>query len=313
MPVDPDDGLGRVDPRADPRHRPRAVHHPGLRQDVAAPDRRTAGLHQGGDLLPLRQQGRHPDGAAPAPPRVRARGPRGHGGRRLGRVVGPAARRAHRPDAGQQRALFILHERNQAAIEDLHRQDHEGDHEDIQNRFRQALSNEDLPAEMRVRMACAIGAVMGALAFSGDVFSSFPSDELGDMLRARWSRLPVGPVGGLRGRIPPARRRSEVAGHPDAVVEPAAGSGRCHRRRDRHSHSVTASPMTPTTNRSRPSASRTGPSAAAAWANTPGPKMVTWRGPTNMPGTCTTMERWTAATATDARWTGPTQGHADAA
>ncbi len=88
-----------------------------------------------------------------------------------------------------QRALFIFHERNQAAIEALHRQDHEGDHEDIQNRFRQALGNEALPADTRVRMACAIGAVMGALAFSGDVFSSLPSDELGGMLRAAVARL----------------------------------------------------------------------------------------------------------------------------
>ena len=90
-----------------------------------------------------------------------------------------------------QRSLFILHERNQAAIEELHRSEHEGDHEDMQARFRQALSNEDVPPETRVRMACSIGAVMGALAFSGDVFSSIPPAELGAMLRAAVASLLV--------------------------------------------------------------------------------------------------------------------------
>ena len=85
----------------------------------------------------------------------------------------------------QQRALFIFHERNQAAIEALHHgQEAEADHEDLQMRFRQALSNEDLPVEMRVRMSCAFGAVMGGLALSGDAFSAVPTAELGDMLRS---------------------------------------------------------------------------------------------------------------------------------
>jgi AcrR family transcriptional regulator len=84
----------------------------------------------------------------------------------------------------QQRALFIFHERNQAAIEALHRGHYESDHEDLQMRFRQVLSNEELPIEVRVRMSCAFGAVMGALALSGDVFAAVPASELGDMLRS---------------------------------------------------------------------------------------------------------------------------------
>ncbi len=91
------------------------------------------------------------------------------------------------------RALFIFHERNQAAIEALHRESHDGDHEDFQNRLRQALANEDIPADTRVRMACAIGAVMGALVFSGDVFTALPDEELGDMLRGAVSRLLLDP------------------------------------------------------------------------------------------------------------------------
>ena len=63
----------RLDPRAHPRHRARAVQRAGLRQDVAARDRRAARRHQGGALLPLRAQGGHPAGAAPAPARARPR------------------------------------------------------------------------------------------------------------------------------------------------------------------------------------------------------------------------------------------------
>jgi AcrR family transcriptional regulator len=83
----------------------------------------------------------------------------------------------------QQRALFIFHERNQAAIEALHQGRNESDHEDLQMRFRQALSNEELPIETRVRMSCAFGAVMGGLALSGDSFSALPAAELGGLLR----------------------------------------------------------------------------------------------------------------------------------
>jgi hypothetical protein len=53
----------------------------------------------------------------------------------------------------------------------------------MQLRFREALSNEDLPVGARVKMACAFGGVMGALAISGDAFTGIPSDELGAMLR----------------------------------------------------------------------------------------------------------------------------------
>ncbi len=83
----------------------------------------------------------------------------------------------------QHRALFIFHERNQAAIEGLHRDQHESDHEDLQVRFRQTLSSKELPVRARVRMAYAFGGVLGTLAFSGDAFAEVPSDELGQILR----------------------------------------------------------------------------------------------------------------------------------
>ena len=95
----------------------------------------------------------------------------------------------------EHRALFVLHERNQAALESLHRRDHDADHDDLQFRFRQMLSNPDIEIESRVRMACAFGAVMGGLVLVGDVFSDVPSESLGSMLRHAVADL-LAPVGG---------------------------------------------------------------------------------------------------------------------
>jgi AcrR family transcriptional regulator len=83
----------------------------------------------------------------------------------------------------QQRALFVFHERNQAAIEVLHRQHHEEEHEDLQARFKAVLSNQSLPLDTRVRMSSAFGAVMGSLVLSGDVFAEASSEELGSAIR----------------------------------------------------------------------------------------------------------------------------------
>jgi AcrR family transcriptional regulator len=82
-----------------------------------------------------------------------------------------------------QRKIFLMHERNQAALEKLHRQDHEAEHDDIQNRFRQVLADTRLPLRDRVRMACSFGAVFAGLFMSGDAFEATPTRELGVMLR----------------------------------------------------------------------------------------------------------------------------------
>ena len=89
----------------------------------------------------------------------------------------------------EHRALFILHERNRAALEELHRDRHEADHDDLEARFREALGNPAIALGDRVRMACAFGAVMGALVLTGNVFSDVPSNELGGMLRGAVSDL----------------------------------------------------------------------------------------------------------------------------
>jgi AcrR family transcriptional regulator len=89
----------------------------------------------------------------------------------------------------EHRALFILHERNRAALEQLHRQRREADHDDLEARFREALASPAIALGDRVRMACAFGAVMGALVLTGNVFADVPSAELGDMLRGAVSDL----------------------------------------------------------------------------------------------------------------------------
>ena len=82
-----------------------------------------------------------------------------------------------------QRKLFLMHERNQAVLEKLHREDHDAEHEDIQNQFRRVLGDERVPSRDRVRMAAAFGVVFSSI-FLGDAsFDSTPKDELEEMLR----------------------------------------------------------------------------------------------------------------------------------
>ena len=49
--------------------------------------------------------------------------------------------------------------------------------------FQQVLSNPEIALRDRVRMACALGAVMGALVLSEKVFPDVPSAELGALVR----------------------------------------------------------------------------------------------------------------------------------
>jgi AcrR family transcriptional regulator len=82
-----------------------------------------------------------------------------------------------------QRKIFLMHERNQAALEKLHRKDHDDQHDDIQQRFRQALNDPSLSLRDRVRMACSLGAVFGGLLMAGDAFSNVANAELGSLVR----------------------------------------------------------------------------------------------------------------------------------
>jgi len=81
------------------------------------------------------------------------------------------------------RPLFVLHERNRAALDELHRERHDAFHQDLDALFRQVLGNPAIAARDRVRLACAVGAVMGALVLTGDVFPDVSAEELGALVR----------------------------------------------------------------------------------------------------------------------------------
>jgi AcrR family transcriptional regulator len=81
------------------------------------------------------------------------------------------------------RRIFLLHERNQAAFEALHKEEHDESHEDLQAGFRRVLSDRRVPVRDRVRMAASFGAVMGGIFMAGDAFGEVPSSELSEILR----------------------------------------------------------------------------------------------------------------------------------
>jgi AcrR family transcriptional regulator len=70
-----------------------------------------------------------------------------------------------------QHKIFLLHDRNQAAFEKLHRKDHDAEHEDLQQRLREILADPAIALRDRVRMACSFGAVFAALFMAGDAFA----------------------------------------------------------------------------------------------------------------------------------------------
>ena len=83
-----------------------------------------------------------------------------------------------------QRKIFLMHERNQAALEKLHREDHDAEHEDFQNQFRRVLADTRVPFPDRVKMAASVGVVFSGLVLSGEAFAEETNEELGDQLRA---------------------------------------------------------------------------------------------------------------------------------
>jgi AcrR family transcriptional regulator len=83
-----------------------------------------------------------------------------------------------------QRRIFLMHVRNQAAMEKLHStKDHDDDHDEFQHRLQQALADPSVSLRDRVRMACALGAMFGGLFMAGGAFDSVPSAELGPLIR----------------------------------------------------------------------------------------------------------------------------------
>jgi AcrR family transcriptional regulator len=81
------------------------------------------------------------------------------------------------------RKIFLLHQRNQAAFEALHREAHDAQHEDLQASFQRVLSDDRVSVRDRVRMAASFGAVLGGIFMSGDAFAGVPTSELSEILR----------------------------------------------------------------------------------------------------------------------------------
>jgi AcrR family transcriptional regulator len=82
-----------------------------------------------------------------------------------------------------QRKIFLMHERNQAALEKLHREEHDAEHADIQDKLRQVLADPSVALRDRVRMACSFGAAFAGILMAGDAFEDTSDQELGGLLR----------------------------------------------------------------------------------------------------------------------------------
>jgi AcrR family transcriptional regulator len=84
----------------------------------------------------------------------------------------------------QNHDLFMLHQRNRSAFERLADDErHQAENDDIEQLFRRVLSNPAIPLAQRVRMACAIGAVLVSLMGAGDAFGDVPAGAIGDLVR----------------------------------------------------------------------------------------------------------------------------------
>lgn len=82
------------------------------------------------------------------------------------------------------RELVLMHQRNQSALEALQHSDrHHAANDDIEAQIRRLLSDSQLPAATRVRMACSVGAVMTGLLPDGLV-GDIPHDEKVRLVRA---------------------------------------------------------------------------------------------------------------------------------
>jgi AcrR family transcriptional regulator len=83
------------------------------------------------------------------------------------------------------RELVLLHQRNHRALEQLqHSERHQAENEDVEQQFRRILQSSAIPLERRVRMACSISAVVGALVGGEAVFGEVPMSELAELVRS---------------------------------------------------------------------------------------------------------------------------------
>ena len=74
--------------------------------------------------------------------------------------------------------LFLLHQRNQSAFEQLvNNERHQAENEDMEERFRRFMANTTIPLQQRVWMACSVGAVLSGLMSSSGMFGENVTPE----------------------------------------------------------------------------------------------------------------------------------------
>ena len=81
------------------------------------------------------------------------------------------------------RKLLLLHERNRAALEQLHDKGHEGQHEEFEDKFRALLADPSISMRDRVRLSCALGAMLGGIMMIGDASSDASPQAVGELVR----------------------------------------------------------------------------------------------------------------------------------
>lgn len=81
-----------------------------------------------------------------------------------------------------QRRIFLMHQRNEAALEKLHHT-HDDRNEDILHRLQQVLSDPEVPLGDRVRMAASVGVLFSGFFLSGEGITGASDQELGKLLR----------------------------------------------------------------------------------------------------------------------------------
>jgi AcrR family transcriptional regulator len=83
------------------------------------------------------------------------------------------------------RKLFLMHERNRAAFEGMHQEDHhQNSHNDLEVEFRRILKDPDISLRDKVRFTCAQSALLGGLLITSAIDMPASSlDELADLLR----------------------------------------------------------------------------------------------------------------------------------
>jgi AcrR family transcriptional regulator len=84
----------------------------------------------------------------------------------------------------ENRDLVLLHQRNHNALEELtNNERHQAENDDIEQQFRRVLESPAIPLAQRVRMACSIGAAVGALVGGEGLFGEVPMEELAELVR----------------------------------------------------------------------------------------------------------------------------------